>query len=137
VHSASRAELIENLGALLERGNSMSMLFMTVRSTSCGMIASVVPEELVLDIAHGTWRGFFEPRRFRNFCGTQQLKCSKETWGREKVSRAYLGRDPSRAAKIIDACFGHMFNQRGSFAIDFRYVGWQRSNTSLERTRGE
>jgi hypothetical protein len=113
----------------------MSMLFMTVRTTSCGLIAGVVQEGLVLDFAHGTWRGFFEPRRFRIFCEAHQLKLTKETWGREKVSRAYLGTDPTRAAKIIDACFDHMFNQRGPYAVDYRYVGWQPPNTSLERTR--
>ena len=113
----------------------MSMLFMTVRTTSCAMIAGVVPDSVVLDFAHGTWRGFFEPRRFRVFCRVHQLKLSKETWGREKVSRALLGSDPTRAAGIIDACFGHMFNQRGQYAVDYRYVGWQPSNNSLERTR--
>ena len=99
------------------------------------MIAGVVSESLVLDFAHGTWRGFFEPRRFRAYCRAHQLKLSKETWGREKVSRAYLGRDPTRAANLIDACFGHMFKKRGPFSVDYRYVGWQPSNTSLERTR--
>lgn len=68
LHSASKTELVENLRGLLERGDSMSMLFMTVRTTSYGLIAGVLPEELVLDFAHGKWRGFFEPSRFRTFC---------------------------------------------------------------------
>jgi hypothetical protein len=39
MNSAARSELIAKLDQLLEHGDSMSMLIMTVRNTSKGLIA--------------------------------------------------------------------------------------------------
>jgi hypothetical protein len=124
------------LNHLREHGDTMSMLFMTVRTTSDGMVAGVVPGvSLVLDFLHGPRRGLINSFRFGRFCRGRRLRSSWETWGSEKVSRAFLGMNAELGAASIDECFAAMFGQRGAFAIDFRSFGWQLSNTSLERTR--
>jgi hypothetical protein len=130
VHSASKAELVGYLEALRERGDAMSMLFMTVRTTSHGMIAGVIPgRSLVLDYVHGPWRSLRDSIRFSLFCRSRKLQSTWETWGKEKVSRCLLGQDSENAADTIDACFDRMFDQRGPYAIDFRPFGWRSSNS--------
>ncbi len=137
MHSASKAELVAHLNRLREHGDTMSMLFMTVRTTSDGMVAGVIPGvSLVLDFAHGPRRGLIDSFRFSRFCRNLRLRSSWETWGKEKVSRAFLGMDAELGAASIDDCFAAMFGHRGAFAIDFRPFGWQPSNNKLQRTRG-
>ena len=135
MHATSRAELVEYLGALRDRGDVMSMLFMTVRASNHGMIAGVAAGGLALDYLHGPSRSLIESIRFGIFCRSRKLRSVWETWGEEKVSRGFLGTNVESAADTIDACFGRMFGHRGPFAVDFRPFGWQPSNTSLERTR--
>ena len=125
MHAASRTELIDFLGALRDRSDRMSMLFMTVRTTNHGMIAGVVPNSLALDYVHGPSRSMIESIRFGLFCRSRKLRSTWETWGKEKVSRGFLGTDLERAADTIDACFNRMFGHSGPYAIDFRPFGWR------------
>lgn len=133
VHSESRAELVGYLSALRERGNDLSMLFMTVRTTNHGMIAGVVPGSLVLDLVHGPSRSLVASLRFSLFCRGRGLRSSWEAWGSEKVSRGFLGLDVASAADTIDACFERMFGDSGPYAVDFRAFGWKPADTSLEQ----
>lgn len=132
MNGAARTELIGKLEHLKEHGDRMSMLVITVRSTSNGLLAGITAEGLSLDYPKAGWLDFVRSNRFTSFCKSQGFAMQRVMWGKERVIRANIGSDLSRAADAIDACFNAVYNETGPFSLEFRGFGWQPSNNSFE-----
>lgn len=128
MNSSARSDLIRELEHLLEHGTSMSMLVMTVRNTSNGLIAGLDGEALSLDYVIAGWLDFPRTRRFKSFCSQRGLLTQRVRWGKERVVRAAIGKNVEQAADAIDACFSAVFDESGPFGLDLRGFGWQPSN---------
>ena len=110
----------------------MSMLFMTVRTTSNGLIATVEDGTFQLVYPIAGWLDFLGANRFKAFCKKRGLATRKDNWGKERVIRAAIGSDAVAAVDEIDACFAAVFGESGGFGLELRGLGWQPSNNSLE-----
>jgi hypothetical protein len=130
-HSA-RTDLIRELEYLQQHGTAMSMLFVTARSTSCGLVAGINDTTFTLDYVLSGWLDLLGPRRFKSVCEGRGLPTERQRWGKERVVRASIGSDPTKAADIIDACFGAVFGISGSFGLLLSGFGRRPSNNSLE-----
>lgn len=108
-----------------EHGNTMSMLFMTVKTTTDGMLAGVVDRELKLDYPRAGFWDFARSSRFLAFCHRTNLLVTKECWGKERVYRASIGSDIPKAIEIIPECFEEVYGHSGSFALKLQGYGWQ------------
>ena len=128
VHPKSKEELIAELRQMREVGTTLSMLVMTVKTTSHGMLAGVVDGDLKLDYPRAGWLDIVSPYRFLSFCHRHNLSVTKERWGKERIYRTSIGTDPITASSIIDKCFEQVFHHSGSYGLELRYFGWQSSN---------
>ena len=132
MNESARSELIGELEHLQQHGSRMSMLIMTVRNTSSGLLAGIVGDAFSLDYPIAGWLDFIRTRRFRSFCKQRGFATRRERWGSERVIRAAIGSSAADAAEAIDACFTAVYGERGSFGLELRGFGWQPSNNSLE-----
>lgn len=128
MNPSARSDLIRELEHLLEHGTSMSMLVMTVRNTSNGLLAGLNGGVLSLDYVMAGWLDFPRTRKFKSFCSQRGFLTQRVRWGKERVVRAAIGRDVERAADAIDACFSAVFGESGSFGLELRGFGWQPSS---------
>lgn len=110
----------------------MSMLIMTVRNTSNGLIAGIVGDVFSLDYPRAGWLDIFRTRSFESFCKQHGFSTRREKWGNERVIRAAIGSRAEDAADTIDACFSAVYGESGPFSLELRGFGWQPSNNSLE-----
>lgn len=124
---SARTELIRELEYLQAQGTSMSMLFVTARDTSCGLVAGIDATAFTLDYVRAGWLDFSGPRRFKLFCMNRGLPAERQRWGKERVVRSRIGCDPVAATDIIDACFGAVFGISGPFGLLLNGYGWRRS----------
>ena len=128
MHPSSKVQLSEQLKHMQELGTTMSMLFMTVRTTRDGMLAGVVERELKLDYPRAGFMDFARAGRFLTFCKRNNLNVTKERWGRERVFRASIGFGISKAVELISQCFHEVYGHSGPFALDLQGYGWQPLN---------
>lgn len=128
MNESARSELIGELEHMQQHGSSISMLVMTVRNTSNGLLAGVVGNVFSLDYPIAGWLDFARTRRFRSFCKQGGFAIRRERWGRERVIRAGVGSSATRAAEAIDACFTAVYGEQGSFGLELRGFGWRSSN---------
>jgi hypothetical protein len=132
MHEIGRGELIAELSHMQQHGTSMSMLVMTVRNTSNGLLAGVVDGVFSLDYPIAGWLDFLRTQRFKSFCKRRGFPARRERWGSERVIRASIGSKVAEAGEAIDACFLAVYGDSGSFGLELRGFGWQPSNNSLE-----
>jgi hypothetical protein len=125
MNSTARSELIAQLDHLLEKGDSMSMLVITVRNTSNGILAGLRSGLISLDYPKAGWLDIVRTCRFKAFCKSRGFEMQCTRWGREQVIRANIGSDSRQAADIIDACFGVVHGECGQFGLELRGFGWQ------------
>jgi len=135
MNSAARSDLTEHLEHLKEHGNSMSMLFITVRNTSNGLLAGITDEGLSLDYAKAGWMDLSRTSRFKSFCKSRGFALRSVKWGKNRVFRANIGLDVGRAVNVIDECFNVVYGEAGSFGLELRGFGWQPSDDALKATR--
>lgn len=132
MNSTARSELIVQLDHLLEHGDSMSMLVINVRNTSNGILAGLKDGEISLDYPKTGWLDIVRTRRFKAFCRDRGYNTQSVSWGKERIVRANIGTDSSRAADTIEACIGAVYGETGPFGLELRGFGWQPSNYSFE-----
>jgi len=132
MNSTARRELIQKFDQLLEHGDSMSMLIMTVRNTSNGLMAGLAKNAISLDYPKAGWLDIARTRKFKAFCKARGFEVQSVLWGKERVFRATVGSDSSAAADVVDACFGVVYGESGPFGLELRGFGWQSSNNSFE-----
>jgi len=132
MNSSARSDLVRELGHLRHHGNSMSMLVMTVRNTSSGLLAGINGDVFSLDYPIAGWLDFVRTRDFKLFCSQRGFLTRKVRWGKERVIRAAIGSNVAQAADVIDACFLAVYGESGAFGLELRGFGWQPSNNSLE-----
>lgn len=132
MNSSARSALVRELEHLRQHGTSMSMLVMTVRNTSNGLLAGVDADILSLDYPIAGWLDFTRTRSFRSFCSQRDFPTQKVKWGKERVIRAAIGSNVAQAVDAIDACFLAVYGESGAFGLELRGFGWQPSNNSLE-----
>lgn len=123
----ARSELIGAPEHMQRHGNTLSMLVMTVRNTSNGLIAGISEVVFSLDYPRAGWLDFARTRKFASFCKQRGFLTRKEKWGRERVIRAAIGANAVDAAESIDACFAAVYDERGPFGLELRGFGWQPS----------
>lgn len=128
MNSTARSELIAQLDHLLNHGDSMSMLVITVRNTSNGILAGLRNDSISLDYPKAGWLDIVRTRRFKTFCKSRGFEMQRARWGKERVIRANIGSDSGRAADTVDACFNVVYDESGPFALELRGFGWQPSN---------
>ena len=133
MNESARGDLIGELEHMQQHGSSMSMLVMTVRNTSNGLLAGVADNAFTLDYPTAGWLDFLRARRFRSFCKRRGFVTRREQWGSERVIRASIGSGSAEAAETIDACFAAVYGETGPFGLELRGFGWQPSNNSSER----
>jgi hypothetical protein len=124
---SARSELIGELEHMQRHGNTLSMLVMTVRNTSNGLIAGITAGVFSLDYPRAGWLDFARARRFVSFCKQRGFLTRQEKWGSERVIRAAIGTNAVDAAEAIDACFCAVYNESGAFGLELRGFGWQSS----------
>ncbi len=135
MHPSSRDELVENLTHLREHGNNVTLLFVTVQTTSDGLIAGVDEKgSLQLHYPQGGLFDFRRVRSFLSFCRSSGLSWRKQRWGKERMYSTDLGYDPDRGAELFDCCFATVYGHSGSYAVKFMGIGWQPSNNSFKPT---
>lgn len=127
MNPSARSELIGELEHMQRHGNTMSMLVMTVRNTSNGLIAGITAGVFSLDYPRAGWLDFARARKFASFCKQRGFLMRKEKWGSERVIRAAIGASAADAAESIDACFAAVYGERGAFGLELRGFGWQPS----------
>jgi hypothetical protein len=127
VNSTARSDLVRELEHLRQHGTSMSMLVMTVRNTSHGLLAGIDGDVLSLDYPIAGWLDFRRTRNFRSFCSQRGFRARKVRWGKERVIRAAIGSNVAQAADAIDACFLAVYGESGTFGLELRGFGWQPS----------
>jgi hypothetical protein len=132
MNESARSDLIVELEHMQQHGSRMSMLVMTVRNTSNGLLAGFAGDAFSLDYPIAGWLDFLRTRRFRSFCEQHGFAARRERWGRERVVRANIGSSAADAAEAIDACFAAVYGESGSFGLELRGFGWQPSNNSSE-----
>jgi hypothetical protein len=132
MNSSARTDLVRELEYLQQHGTTMSMLFVTARGTSCGVVAGINDGAFTLDYVKAGWLEFLGPRRFKSFCKAQGLSTERQRWGKERVVRARIGSDVAKATDIIDGCFGAVFGISGPFGLLLNGYGWRPSNNRLE-----
>jgi hypothetical protein len=132
VNPTARADLIRELEYLQQHGTSMSMLFVTARGTSCGLVAGIDEGTFTLDYVRADWLDFFGPMRFKAFCRSRGLPTERQRWGKERVVRSRIDGNPGVATDVIDAAFKAVFGISGPFGILLNGYGWRPSNNSLE-----
>jgi len=132
MNSGARSDLVRELEHLLQHGTSMSMLVMTVRNTSNGLLAGISDNVLSLDYPIAGWLDFVRTRNFKSFCTQRGFVTRKVRWGKERVIRTAIGSNVEQAADTICACFGAVYGESGAFGLELRGFGWQPSNNSLE-----
>jgi hypothetical protein len=132
VNFIARNELVRELELLKQHGTSMSMLVITVRNTSNGLLAGNNRGEFSLDYPVAGWLDFMRIRSFRSFCSQRGFRAQKVRWGNEYVIRATIGISAEQAADVIDACFSAVYGESGAFGLELRGFGWQASNNGLE-----
>ncbi|GFE79979.1 hypothetical protein GCM10011487_19790 [Steroidobacter agaridevorans] len=126
MHEVSRRELIGELAYMQQHGTSLSMLIITVRNTSNGLLAGIVGGVFSLDYPIAGWLDFRRTQRFNAFCKRQGFSTCRQKWGSERVIRAEIGMNPASAADAIDACFSAVFMESGSFGLVLRQFGWSK-----------
>jgi hypothetical protein len=121
----ARAELLRALDYLQQHGSPSSMLVMTVRTTSNGLLAGIEDGEFRLDYARAGWLDVIRTHRFASFCRTKGITVCRVRWGKERISRAAIGRVPSAAADVIDGCFAAVYGETGPFGLELRTFDWR------------
>jgi hypothetical protein len=102
------------------------MLYITVRTTSDGLIAGVGDgRQIVMQYPRAGIFDFVRTRLFARFCSAKGLECIQLKWGRERILSAPLGSDPASAADVIDECIGAVFAHDGPFAVDLNGFDWK------------
>jgi hypothetical protein len=132
VNPTARTDLIRELEYLQQHGTSLSMLFVTARDTSCGLVAGIDDGIFTLDYVRADWLDFLGPMRFKSFCKSRGFPTERQRWGKERVVRSRITGNPVAATDIIDACFGAVFDISGPFGLLLNGYGWRPSNNSLE-----
>jgi hypothetical protein len=132
MNSRARSDLIGELEHIQQHGTSMSMLIMTVRSTSNGLIAGIDGDVFSLDYPKAGWLDFIRTKRFESFCKQRGFQTRQQRWGKERVIRAAIGTNAAQAATTIDACFSVVYGESGEFGLELRGFGWQPSDNSLD-----
>lgn len=127
MNPSARSELIGELEHMQRHGNTMSMLIMTVRNTSNGLIAGIAEGVFSLDYPRAGWLDFTRASKFASFCKQRGFLTRKERWGSERVIRAAIGASAGDAAEVIEACFAAVYGERGAFGLELRGFGWQPS----------
>lgn len=130
MNNAARSELIRQLEHMKHHGSRMSMLVMTVRNTSNGLLAGLNGETLSLDYPKAGWLDVARACKFKVYCKSQGYPISLGKWGKERVIRACVGSDISHAADAIDGCFEAVYAESGAFGLELRGLDWQPSDTS-------
>jgi len=125
MNTEARTYLLRALEHMQQHGDPMSMLVMTVRGTSDGLMAGIKAREFSLDYPHSGWLDFVRVQRFATFGRTRGLSLRTEKWGKERVSRAAIGSIAVDAVEIIDRCFAAVYHHSGFFDLDLRGFGWQ------------
>jgi len=134
MHPISFDELVEKLTQMREFGNSTMMLFVTVRTTSDGLLAGLNEgRALELQYPRAGIFDFVRVLRFVRFCRRKGLSWQKYRWGRERVYAADVGYDPARAANLFDSCFGSIFGHYGPFAVRLHGIGLLVPGSSFRR----
>ncbi|NVJ61913.1 MAG: hypothetical protein HWE27_16095 [Gammaproteobacteria bacterium] len=110
----------------------MSMLVITVRNTSNGILIGLSDGEISLDYRKAGWLDIVRTRKFKSFCKDGGYQTQRVLWGKERIIRAKIGTESSQAADAIDACFASVFGETGSFSLELRGFGWRPSNNSFE-----
>jgi hypothetical protein len=124
MHVDSLATLTQDLAALVAVGRSdMDMLTVTAQQTSCGLIIMVRDGALQLIYPQGSWLDL-RIARFWSFALRNRLSPRFEDWGKEKIHRLNLGKDPVSAAELVDRSFRAVYGMVGPFALRFRRQGW-------------
>jgi hypothetical protein len=131
MNESARSELIGELEHMRQHGSRMSMLVMTVRNTSNGLLAGLADDAFTLNYPVAGWLDFFRTRRFRSFCKRRGFAALRERWGGERVVRACIGSSVAGAVEAIDACFTAVYGDTGPFGLEIRGFGWQSSDKSL------
>jgi hypothetical protein len=124
MHPTSREVLAGHLRDLQDHGTTMNILFMTVRTTSDGLLAGIADSIFKLDYPRAGLLDFRRTNRFVSFCKARGLPLSKQRWGKERIYRASIGTDIDQALELIDECFDWVYDHKGPFAADFRPFGW-------------
>jgi hypothetical protein len=127
MNDTARADLLRELHHMQHHGGRMLMLVMTVRGTSDGLLVGINGKVFSLDYPHAGWLDFVRVHRFASFCRAKGLPLRKETWGKERVSRAAIGSVAADAVQTIDECFSAVYDQSGQFGLELRGIGWQPS----------
>jgi hypothetical protein len=133
MNNSARDELIRELEYLQQHGTALSMLFVTARETSCGVVAGIDEGTFTLDYVQAGWLDLFGPMRFKAFCKAQRLATEKRRWGKERGVRARIGSDTTRATEVIDGCFAAVFGISGQFGLLLNGYGWRASENSRPR----
>jgi hypothetical protein len=130
VHPVSRDKPIEQLNHLRSHAGPSSILFVTVDTTSDGLLAGATAAgDFRLDYVQAGWFDFVRLWRYLSFCKSRKLPVLRERWGNETIFRAQIGQDVGNAADYFDACFRSVYGHAGPYAVTFLGVGWQSPNT--------
>jgi hypothetical protein len=125
MNNAARADLLRELEQMLEHGDEMSMLFITVRGTSDGLLVKIKDKQFSINYPRAGWLDFPRVHRFKAFCKRNGLSLRTETWGKERVSRAAVGSSAVDAVRLIDECFAAIYDHSGPFGLQLHGLGWQ------------
>lgn len=131
MNNVALTELVKELEHLLLNGTDMSMLVMTVKNSSNGLLAGKCGSELCLDYPKSGWLDIFRSNRFLSFCKRNNFAVNRVKWGSEHVIRAGIGSNPANAANTIDSCFTAVYGESGPFGLKISGIGWEPSNKAL------
>jgi hypothetical protein len=125
MNNAARSDLLLALEHMQQHGDHMSMLVITVRGTSDGLLAGIKEKGFSLDYPRVGWLDFVRAHRFASFCRRRGLSLRTERWGKERVSRAAIGSITVDAVQTIDECLTAVYHHSGPFGLELRGFGWQ------------
>jgi hypothetical protein len=125
MNNSAREELIRELQYLQQHGTKLSMLFVTARGTSCGLVVGIYDGAFTLSYVRAGWLDFLGPKSFRSFCESRGLRAERERWGKERVMHTQTGADVSKAIDTIDGCFGAVYGISGEFGLLLNGYGWR------------
>jgi hypothetical protein len=127
MNAAARADLLRALEHMQQHSLPLSMLVITIRTTSKGLLAGMEGSNFSLDYPHAGWVDVVRTHRFASFCRTKGFPLQKKKWGNERVSSASIGRLALDAVETIDECFTAVYHETGPFGLELRELSWRPS----------
>jgi hypothetical protein len=125
MNNSTREKLIRELQYLQQYGTRLSVLFVTARGTSCGLVVGVDDGAFTVSYVKAGWLDFLGPKNFRSFCDARGLRAERERWGKERAIQTRIGADVSKAIDTIDGCFDAVYGISGEFGLLLNGYGWR------------